>query len=69
MSAYNYPLQSPSSGLVHGREMADCGICGAKTLLYVAGVPLCIECDRRMSEEQARFLSHREDCDHTVFPN
>ena len=28
--------------------MAECSICGKKTILYVAGVPRCLECDKAL---------------------
>jgi hypothetical protein len=30
--------------------MADCTYCGAETILQVNGVPVCVQCDKRLSE-------------------
>jgi hypothetical protein len=32
--------------------MAKCSQCGAETPLYVNGVPLCLECDKKRLEEK-----------------
>lgn len=60
MADYNYSLSNPALSAMRGRQVAFCRMCGEKTLLYVAGVPLCIQCDKRMSEEQLHLLTQPE---------
>jgi hypothetical protein len=33
--------------------MAKCSICGAETMLYSNGVPICIECDKSVEGSSA----------------
>ena len=33
--------------------MAKCACCGAETILYVNGVPICVDCDNQKPDAQS----------------
>ncbi len=39
------------AGAIVGNMLARCAECGADTILYVNGVPLCLKCDYKLRKE------------------
>src|SRR5689334_24558600 len=39
---------------IPGGPMKKCARCGADTVLFVNGIPLCVRCDTEIDEAQAR---------------